>query len=92
MNDTPALPPIMTPRTVAEHWQCSERHVRNLIASGLLPHFRIGAKLIRIRGEDVAEFERQASLKPEPIPEKTIAKPLENRALTRVRLARLRGR
>ena len=31
---TRALPRVMTPGMVAEVWHCSERHVRNLIASG----------------------------------------------------------
>lgn len=50
-----ALP--FTPTTLAERWQCSERHVRNLIASGELRSFRLGGKLLRIRAEDVEAFE-----------------------------------
>ena len=52
-----ALPRVMTPLMVAEIWHCSERHVRNLIASGELPSFRAGGKLIRVRGEDVEAYE-----------------------------------
>jgi len=36
-----------TPEEVASRWRCSPRHVRNLIASGKLAHFRVG-RLIRI--------------------------------------------
>lgn len=46
-----SLPRVMTPGMVAELWHCSERHVRNLIATGDLPSFRLGGKLLRIRGE-----------------------------------------
>lgn len=54
------LPRVMRPSTLAKHWQCSERHVRNLIATGELPSFRAGGKLVRIRAEDVVEFEARA--------------------------------
>jgi excisionase family DNA binding protein len=42
---------------VAEHWLCSERHVRNMIDRGELPSWRAGGKLIRIWGSDVEEYE-----------------------------------
>lgn len=51
------LPNVFTPRSLADRWQCSERHVRNLIDSGELPAFRLGGKLIRIRRDAVTEFE-----------------------------------
>lgn len=51
------LPRILTPSMLAEEWACSEPHVRNLIAQGILPHFRLGGKLLRIRREDVEAFE-----------------------------------
>lgn len=47
----------MLPRDVAERWQCSERHVRNLINRGELRHFRLGGKLVRIPISAVEEFE-----------------------------------
>lgn len=56
---TEKLPRALTPRMVADLWHCSERHVRNLIASGELPSFRLGGKLLRVRGEDVEAFECQ---------------------------------
>lgn len=37
-----------TPASLAEEWACSERHVRNLIATGELEAFRLGEKLLRI--------------------------------------------
>lgn len=52
--------PVYTPATLADHWQCSERHIRNLIASGELPSFRLGGKLLRIKGEEVEKFECQS--------------------------------
>lgn len=56
------LPRIMTPSMLAKEWACSERHVRNLIADGTLPHFRLGGKLVRIRREDVEAFEQNISV------------------------------
>jgi excisionase family DNA binding protein len=48
---------LYTPATLAKHWHCSERHIRNLMYSGQLPYFRLGGKLMRIRGEDVENFQ-----------------------------------
>lgn len=50
-------PPVYTPSTLAERWQCSERHVRNMIADGKLQAFRLGGKLLRIRPSEVAQIE-----------------------------------
>jgi excisionase family DNA binding protein len=47
-----------TPRQLAERWECSERHVRNLINRGELQFFRLGGKLIRIPQSAVEAFER----------------------------------
>jgi excisionase family DNA binding protein len=47
-----------TPKTLAERWHCSERHVRNMLNNGDVPFFRLGGKLIRIKRKDVEEFER----------------------------------
>jgi excisionase family DNA binding protein len=46
-----------TVRTLAERWECSEQHVRNLIHRGDLQVFRLGGKLLRIAGEEVARWE-----------------------------------
>ncbi|PWL17438.1 hypothetical protein DKP76_11715 [Falsochrobactrum shanghaiense] len=50
---------IYTPTTLAKRWDCSERHIRNMIDRGELPAFRLGGKLLRIRGEDVEALECQ---------------------------------
>jgi excisionase family DNA binding protein len=52
-------PSVFTPASLSQRWECSERHVRNLILSGQLPSFRVGGKLLRIRREDVERFECQ---------------------------------
>ncbi|WP_394086652.1 helix-turn-helix domain-containing protein [Xanthobacter autotrophicus] len=52
-NDGP-----LVPKQVAERWGCSERHVRNLIRSGHLGHFRLGGRLLRIPASAVEEYER----------------------------------
>jgi len=40
-----SMPRPFTPRTLAERWNCSHQHVRNLINRGKLPAFYLG-KLI----------------------------------------------
>lgn len=47
---------IFSPLTLAQEWGCSERHVRNLIASGQLAAFRLGGKLLRITPQAVEDF------------------------------------
>jgi excisionase family DNA binding protein len=49
---------VYTPKAVAERWQCSERHVRNLISAGQLRAFRLGGKLLRITSDAVEEFQQ----------------------------------
>jgi excisionase family DNA binding protein len=53
--------PPFTIETLANRWNCSENHIRNLINSGKLPHFRIGPKLIRISLSAVLDFEEKCS-------------------------------
>jgi excisionase family DNA binding protein len=52
-----------SPKTLAAHWYCSERHVRNLISRGDLRAFRLGDKLLRIPWEEVDRFEREGGSK-----------------------------
>jgi excisionase family DNA binding protein len=47
----------LTPKALAERWQCSEQHIRNQISKGHLPAFRAGGKLLRIRLCDVEDIE-----------------------------------
>ncbi|MFP6772725.1 MAG: helix-turn-helix domain-containing protein [Alphaproteobacteria bacterium] len=46
-----------TPDSLAERWECSERHIRALVKKGELTCFRIG-KLIRISVSEVERYER----------------------------------
>lgn len=48
---------VFTPATLAQRWECSDKHVRNLIMAGELPAFRVGGKLLRIKGADVEDYE-----------------------------------
>ncbi len=48
---------VYTPKTLAERWQCNARHIRRMVDRGDLPGFRLGGKLLRIRGEDVEAYE-----------------------------------
>jgi excisionase family DNA binding protein len=59
MSRVAFIPSAYTPAQDADRWQCSERHVRNIVSSGELPAFRLGGKLLRIRAEDVEAFECQ---------------------------------
>lgn len=45
-----------TPKELAKRWQCSEKHVRNLVLRGALESFRIG-KMIRVTPEAVEDYE-----------------------------------
>lgn len=56
-------PRVYKPNTLAKEWGCSERHVRNLIASGELRSWRLGGKLLRISPEAVREYECQQEAK-----------------------------
>ncbi|WP_423738573.1 helix-turn-helix domain-containing protein [Chelativorans petroleitrophicus] len=57
-------PAVFTPATLADRWACSERHVRLMVERGILPAFRLGGKLIRIRREDVEAFECNHGVSP----------------------------
>lgn len=43
--------------TLAERWACSIGTIRSLVASGELPSFKLGGKLVRIRADDVEKYE-----------------------------------
>ncbi len=51
-------PSAFNPRQIAERWDCSERHVRNMIKRGDLPAFKFGGKLLRVKLEDIERLER----------------------------------
>jgi len=52
------------PSELAEHWQCSERHIYNLIRRGALRAFKVGGNL-RISAEEVSRIEGGSP--PEPV-------------------------
>jgi excisionase family DNA binding protein len=52
---------VFTPRTLAQRWDCSERHVRALISEGELRAFRLGGKLLRIAAAEVERYECQTT-------------------------------
>ena len=51
-------PNAFTPQMLADRWDCSERHVRNMIKRGDIRSFLFGGKLVRISSEEVDRFER----------------------------------
>lgn len=55
-----AMPAVFSPASLAERWNCSERHIRNLMRTNHLPYFRLSGKLMRIRAEEVERLERLA--------------------------------
>lgn len=95
-----SLPPVFTPETLAEHWQCSARHIRNLVKEGRLTAFRLGGTLLRIKREAVEEFEAsniETPQGPGSQADSTQGSPpsdtqLRSDLLTRARLANLRRR
>ncbi len=89
MTRTPEPSVAMTPRMVAERWECSEAHVRHLLERGLLSYFKLGGKLIRILREDVAEFERRGGTEQETEAEQVSEPPPEATKTKRPRAARL---
>lgn len=50
-------PNVLTVAMLAERWGTSATFVYDLIRAGRLPAFRLGGKLLRIRPDDVEEFE-----------------------------------
>jgi excisionase family DNA binding protein len=46
---------VFSPKTLAKAWDCSDRHIRNLISRGELRAFRLGS-LIRIPADAVEDF------------------------------------
>lgn len=90
-------PNVYTPASLAKRWECSERHVRNLIAEGRLGCFRLGGKLVRIRVSDVEKFEclngelpdcEESS--PSPSNGKASATGIHSEPMTRAKLTSLR--
>ncbi len=55
------MPQVFSVATLAEHWQCGTDTIYTLVRSGALPHFKLGGKLIRIRGEDVERYETRGA-------------------------------
>lgn len=45
-----------TPQTLAERWECTPQHIRDLIDEGKLKSFRLG-RLIRIPAAQVQRYE-----------------------------------
>src|SRR6187549_3694119 len=48
----------MTVEQVAQHWGCSDNHVRNLIHRGELKAFRLGRRMFRISPDAIGEYEK----------------------------------
>lgn len=71
METADDFPKVFTPKTLAERWECSDKHVRNLIRSGQLPAFRLGEKLVRILKADVEQFERDQQMHPHVLSEQS---------------------
>jgi excisionase family DNA binding protein len=55
-DDLTPLPPLITIKRTATHLDCSQRHVRRLIASGDLEARRVGKRLIRVSRESLLKF------------------------------------
>ena len=53
------MPNVFTTRTLADRWDCSPQHIRDMIKSGDLDAFPLGPKAWRIPIEAVAKVEAQ---------------------------------
>lgn len=51
-------PEVTDPKGLADRWECTPRHVRNIIVRGELPAVEIGSGMYRIRWADIETFER----------------------------------
>jgi excisionase family DNA binding protein len=56
--DAPLPTLAFTAEMLAKRWSCSPRTVRNLFATGKLPAFRLGGKLLRISQAAIERFEQ----------------------------------
>ena len=86
------MPNAYSPRTLALEWQCSERHIRNLIERGELKGFHLGGKLLRIEAAEAEAFKARNATIQKPALSETAAKADEEAATpqpTRNRAARL---
>ena len=80
------IPPNFTPETLAERWNCTDAHIRNLCGKDKIPNFRLG-RLYRIPSEVVLEIEKCGNLncieergaQSEPSTEKPKEYPLEQK-------------
>ncbi len=55
MDAYPDIPVLSAVPRVAEIFDCSQRHVRNLIATGALGHVRLG-RLVKVPRHAILEF------------------------------------
>lgn len=55
-------PRAFSPKTLAERWQCSERHVRNMLKRGNLKSFLFGGTLLRIGRDEVERYEQSGGV------------------------------
>lgn len=55
------MPAALTPAQLAARWQCSDRHIRDMIRDRRLPCIKLGPKTRRIPMSAVEEIERCAS-------------------------------
>jgi excisionase family DNA binding protein len=63
----------------ARIWGVTPQHVYNLIRDGRLPHIRIG-NVIRLRAEDVADYENRPWQDPEPSHQPSTSRPSQDAA------------
>ncbi|MCJ2109623.1 helix-turn-helix domain-containing protein [Methylobacterium sp. E-025] len=62
-KEWPSYHNVYTPETLADRWQCSGNHIRNMIQRGDLAGFQYGGKLLRISAAVVAAYETKNTVK-----------------------------
>jgi len=48
---------IITPKQLAHRWNCSVFHIYKLCRENLIPHFRLGTRIIRFQTEEIENYE-----------------------------------
>lgn len=81
--------PVYSVASLAEHWGCGTDTVYALIRSGDLPAFKVGGKLLRVRGAEVERYECRTNIPSNDTAESSRSSGMSRDAATDIRLERL---
>jgi len=75
--------------SLAEHWGCGTDTIYSLIKSGDLPAFKLGGRLLRVRGDEVEKFECRTTTACNDTEESSLSSGTKTDDATDIRLERL---